>query len=334
MVDSDAGILLSTSRQVHGRGSFLTTGPVRNPPRGGRRAGPTSLRRHASRCGDMRRTAAPLSCVIDDSDAEIGGDARCLDAGSLQRAPKSPPDASWTDPISRFPSVDPATRRPPSHRTVGSKATRPGGPFRRRASRLVGKRDPKAARPAEPFHPRVSRPDRPFRLSAPRPAGPTARRRKPLEPFHRKASRPADPSLSMLPGPMGGGPKATDPPDLSARRLRGRPDPSARGLPDPMKPDPKTEFHGVMVKQNSKRHNKKFHSERIFLWIINHYFHMLSTYSLKVDISSLISCGCRNRRSASIGLPRGRRAPARRGHRGRRGHARRRYRMLTPCAVP
>ncbi len=93
---------------------------------------------------------------------------------------------------------------------------------------------------------------------------------------------------------MGEGPKASDPPDLSARRHLGQPDPSARGLPDPMEPDPKTEFHDAMVKQNSTADYKKFHSARIFLWIISKYFHMLSTYYLQDGFSYSISCSCRN----------------------------------------
>ncbi len=95
---------------------------------------------------------------------------------------------------------------------------------------------------------------------------------------------------STLPGPMGSGPKASDPPDLSTRRLRGRPDPSARGLPDPMEPDPEIEFHDAMVKQNLNSHNKKIHCGRIFLWIISHYFHKLSTYSLANGFYYLNSC--------------------------------------------
>ena len=143
------------------------------------------------RCGYMVRPTARFSPVIDISHAGIGGGARCLDAESLQRAPKSPPDASWTDPFSRVPSVDPATRRSPSHRTVGSKATRSGGPFRLRASRFIGKRDPKAARPAKPFHP--------------------------------KASRPVDLSVNRHPDPLGRPPEGGDPSNRSTERLPGPP---------------------------------------------------------------------------------------------------------------
>ncbi len=179
-----------------------------------------------------------------------------MDAGSLQRAPKSPPDASWTDPFSGVPSVDPVTRRSPSHRTDSSKATRSGEPFRLRVSR-PDEAEPEGRHSAKPFHPRASRPVGPFRLPAFRPVGPSTRRQGPPEPFHRKVSRPADPSVSTLPGPIRRGPKATDPPNLSARRLPGRPNPSARELLDPMENDPKTKLHKRMFRQNKTPINKK-----------------------------------------------------------------------------
>ena len=182
----------------------------------------------------MVRPTARFSPVIDISHAGIGGGARCLDAESLQRAPKSPPDASWTDPFSRVPSVDPATRRSPSHRTGGSKATRSGGPFRLRASRLVGKRDPKVAPPPNRFtrglpgpwtfpsigiptrwadRPKAATPrtvppkgfpaHRPFRLHASRSDGRGPEGFRPAGPFRPKASWPARPFRPRASGSHG-----------------------------------------------------------------------------------------------------------------------------------
>jgi hypothetical protein len=218
--------------------------------------------------------------------AEIGGGARCVDAGSLQRAPKSPPDASWTDPFSgnpirchgdpkipippkgrlesnsirwtvpssRFPALWRATRRPRSAKPFHPRASRP---VARSVSALPGSsaRDPKA--PLRQTVPPEGFPARgPSVFPCPDPLGPPPESAFPLGPIHRMASRPAGLSVFSLPGPMGEGPKASDPPNLSTRRLPGRPNPSTRGLPDPMEPDPKTEFHDAMVRQNSKGNNR------------------------------------------------------------------------------
>ena len=199
-----------------------------------------------------------------------------MDAGSLQRAPKSPPDASRIDPISGVPSVDPATRRPPSHRTGGSKATRSGGPFHLRVSQPGKRRNPKITPPPNRSTQWLRGPWTTPTIGILTRWGdrPKARTPRTVPP---KSSRPTDHSVSALPGPMGSGPKASDPPDLSAQRLLGRPDPSTGGFLGPMQPDPKTEFHKSIFKLNKYYNNINFYNGRIFLWIILLYIHKLST---------------------------------------------------------
>ncbi len=118
---------------------------------------------------------------------------------------------------SEFWLSDPLIRRPEDPHpieSVGSNASRSGGPFRLRASRLDWAR-PEGRDPAEPFHPRASRPV----WTAPSSRVPTrwatARRRHPARRFTKR-----------LPGP----PTARSP-RFPARRAATRRPPTRRALP-------------------------------------------------------------------------------------------------------